>query len=235
MEISGIRESKNRNNVRAVSQHSGGKIQTNAMDYLSLKNLRKYQHYSHRNPPWIKLYREFWTDYTVRSLTPLQRLLFLGLMTLAAELENQIPHDARYLSDRLGLKVAETDISTLLSSTLLSSTLKHTSADNMLAGCTQDASEISKTLSNGRNYRDEAVTILAFLNQKSGKSFRAVPTNLSLIEARLRTGVDLQSCKSLIARKVRDWSTDPKMQAYLRPETLFNKTKFESYLAEVTS
>lgn len=88
-------------------------------------------------------------------------------------------------------------------------------------------------MSNGRDYRGEAKTVLLFLNEKTGKKFREVEANLSMIEARLKSGVELQACKSLIARKVRDWQTDPKMSAYLRPETLFNKTKFETYLAEV--
>lgn len=88
--------------------------------------------------------------------------------------------------------------------------------------------------SNGRNYRDEAKQILAFLNEKSHKGFRENATNLDFIVARLRSGVDLQTCKTLVARKVHDWLADPKMMHYLRPETLFNKTKFETYLAEVT-
>jgi uncharacterized phage protein (TIGR02220 family) len=92
----------------------------------------------------------------------------------------------------------------------------------------------SSPLQNGRDYRDEAKQILAFLNEKTIKHFRPVDANLSLIEARLKSGVDLQTCKSLIARKVRDWTPDPLMHKYLRPETLFGKTKFETYLAEVT-
>lgn len=88
---------------------------------------------------------------------------------------------------------------------------------------------------NGRNYRDESKTILSFLNEKTGKRFREVDANLAFIEARLRSGVEVQDCRTLIARKVRDWGADEKMTRYLRPETLFNKTKFETYLAEVTT
>lgn len=92
----------------------------------------------------------------------------------------------------------------------------------------------AKPMSNGRDYRDESKQILTFLNEKTGKHFREVDASLLIIEARLKSGVDVQACKSLIARKVRDWTPDPKMQGFLRPETLFNKTKFEGYLAEVT-
>lgn len=91
------------------------------------------------------------------------------------------------------------------------------------------------SLVNGRKYREESKIVLAFLNEKSGKKFREVDATLGMIEARLKSGVEIQECKSLIARKVREWTTDPIMSKFIRPETLFNKTKFESYLAEVSS
>lgn len=92
----------------------------------------------------------------------------------------------------------------------------------------------AQPIANGRDYRAEAKTVLAFLNEKTGKQFREVESNLSFIEARLKSDIDVQTCKTLIARKVRDWTPKPEMAPYLRPETLFNKTKFETYLAEVT-
>lgn len=88
---------------------------------------------------------------------------------------------------------------------------------------------------NDRNYREEAKVILAFLNEKTHKKFREVDVNLGFIEARLKSGVDVQTCKTLICRKIHDWAQKPDMQTYLRPETLFNKTKFESYLASLST
>ncbi len=204
------------------------------MEYLSVTNLTKFQHYKHRNPPWIKLYREFWTDYTLRSLSVNARLLFIGLTSLAMELENKIPNDERYLSDRLGFKIVEKDIYNLISSNLILSNLHVQVASNPLAECLQDASIDTNTLINGRDYQSEAREILEFLNLKTGKQYRMGEINLGFIEARLKSGVDVQTCKSLIARKVRDWTPKPEMVGYLRPETLFNKTKFETYLAEVS-
>lgn len=92
----------------------------------------------------------------------------------------------------------------------------------------------TESVTNGRDYRSESKLVLAFLNEKTGKQFREVDSNLHFIEARLKSGIDVQTCKTLIARKVRDWTPKPEMLPYLRPETLFNKTKFETYLAEVT-
>lgn len=82
-------------------------------------------------------------------------------------------------------------------------------------------------------HRDQAKTILIFLNDKAHKSFRPTDANLSLIVARLRSGATEEDCRSLIAKKVREWLPDPKMAMYLRPATLFNATKFEQYLGEM--
>ncbi|MGH7251299.1 MAG: conserved phage C-terminal domain-containing protein [Nitrospiraceae bacterium] len=91
-----------------------------------------------------------------------------------------------------------------------------------------------------RNFKTEAAMVLQFLNEKTGRAFRPkegsgrLSVHMEFIMARLKSGVDVQTCKSLIARKVREWKGDPKTEKWLSPETLFNRTKFEKYLAEVT-
>lgn len=84
------------------------------------------------------------------------------------------------------------------------------------------------------SFTADAKTVLEFLNRKTGRRYRPVPVNLKLIEARLKTGVTVQDCKTLIVRKCRDWQGDPKMEPYLRPQTLFCASKFEQYLAQIT-
>lgn len=81
--------------------------------------------------------------------------------------------------------------------------------------------------------RDQARAVLAFLNEKTGRAYRDTDVNLRLIEARLRDGSTVQDCKSVIAKKWREWGTDPKMTSYVRPATLFNATKFEQYRGEM--
>ena len=82
--------------------------------------------------------------------------------------------------------------------------------------------------------RSTARRLLEFLNEKAGRSFRPVPATMDPIIARLREGATEANCRGVIARKVREWLGDPKMAKFLRPETLFNRTKFESYLGERT-
>lgn len=86
--------------------------------------------------------------------------------------------------------------------------------------------------SNTGKLRQVAEGLLKFLNEKAGRSFRPVPATIDPIVCRLRDGATEQDCRAVIARKVREWRGDERMAKYLRPETLFNRTKFESYLGE---
>ena len=84
----------------------------------------------------------------------------------------------------------------------------------------------------------QAIEVLEFLNATTGRNYRATDstdkptTSLQHIISRLKTGATVQDCKTLIARKHRDWAGNDKMWPYLRPATLFNATKFEQYLGE---
>lgn len=68
---------------------------------------------------------------------------------------------------------------------------------------------------------------IEYLNEKAGTKFKNVDSNLKFIRARL-TNYTLEDIKSVIDKKVEEWK-GTKMQMYIRPETLFNATKFESY------
>lgn len=75
--------------------------------------------------------------------------------------------------------------------------------------------------------------VLEWLNTKAGKSYRPVSANLDLIRARIRDGLEPWQLKAVVSRKVREWGPDPKMSKFLRPETLFGKTKCEQYVGEL--
>ncbi len=120
------------------------------MQYLSVNNLAKYQHYSKRNPPWVKLHREFMTDYTIRTFSVPTRFVFSCLWLIASETENKIPYNLAWLSERIGMKVTESIIQPLLASSLCSvsvsvsvsvSPLSLTDDSNVLAERTQEASK----------------------------------------------------------------------------------------------
>ena len=81
--------------------------------------------------------------------------------------------------------------------------------------------------------RPDALQVLGFLNEKTGRNYEPVPANLELICARLAEGATVEDCRAVIAKKSRDWATDEKMAQYLRPATLFNRTKFAQYKGEL--
>lgn len=81
--------------------------------------------------------------------------------------------------------------------------------------------------------KEQAIEILHFLNEKTGRAYRPVDTNLKFILTRLKSGITAEQCFKVIAKKTRAWKGDPKMDEYLRPATLFNATKFEQYVGEL--
>jgi hypothetical protein len=87
---------------------------------LRVKNWDRYQHYGdRRNPPWVKLYREFLHDYSLRTMPIETRLFFACSFILASETANCIPFDLQYLSERVGFPVTVSVLKPLITSSLL--------------------------------------------------------------------------------------------------------------------
>lgn len=81
--------------------------------------------------------------------------------------------------------------------------------------------------------RKQAEEVIAFLNQKSGRNFRPTPANCEFIESRLKEGYTVEECRQVVAMKVREWR-GTEQDKYLRPATLFNRTKFNQYVGFLT-
>ena len=80
--------------------------------------------------------------------------------------------------------------------------------------------------------------VVEYLNEKAGRDFSPKgSTTMKLINARIKEGYTLEDFKKVIDIKVKDWGKVERgkkdMRKYLRPQTLFNKTKFENYMQEV--
>jgi uncharacterized phage protein (TIGR02220 family) len=80
----------------------------------------------------------------------------------------------------------------------------------------------------------DVIAILDYLNEKTGRRYRAVNANVALIAARLGEST-IDECRAVIDAKVEAWQHDDKMCQYLRPATLFNATKFANYVGELGS
>ncbi|MCB2828920.1 conserved phage C-terminal domain-containing protein [Streptococcus dysgalactiae] len=70
---------------------------------------------------------------------------------------------------------------------------------------------------------------IAYLNQKMNSNYKFVKTNTDLVKARLKDSYTLEDFKAVIDKKCSEWGNSD-MAKYLRPSTLFNASKFESYL-----
>lgn len=74
------------------------------------------------------------------------------------------------------------------------------------------------------------ISIVSYLNEKAGTSFKHTTAKTKTsIKARVAEGFTVDDFKTVIDKKCDEWLGDPKMEKYLRPETLFG-TKFEGYL-----
>ncbi len=80
--------------------------------------------------------------------------------------------------------------------------------------------------------RASAKRILALLNEQAGKNFQESDANLSMIEARLGE-YDEKTLRGVVVDRVDEWKNNEEMREYLRPATLFNKTKCAQYVGEL--
>jgi uncharacterized phage protein (TIGR02220 family) len=80
-------------------------------------------------------------------------------------------------------------------------------------------------------YSPESRVAIHWLNEKSGRKFRETESSLLVIAARMKEpGVDIDGVKKMIERQCLRW-IGTTQEEYLRPETLFSKTKFDGYYA----
>lgn len=93
----------------------------------------------------------------------------------------------------------------------------------------------SKKKKTTKDYSNEVKEVVEYLNLKANRNYRpGTAKTKSLISARLKD-YSVKDLKAVIDFKVGEWLESEKMNKYLRPETLFNETKFENYINELPS
>lgn len=80
---------------------------------------------------------------------------------------------------------------------------------------------------------DVASKVIQHLNEKTGSKFRATKTNAKFIDARIAEGATPADLIAVIDRKCLEWLDNPEMRQYLRPSTLFNAEKFNTYIGQI--
>lgn len=79
--------------------------------------------------------------------------------------------------------------------------------------------------------KEDARLVIDHLNKKTDKHFKYVDNNIDIINARMAEGYSVENIKTMIDIKVSQWK-DTESDKFLRPETLFGKTKFQGYINE---
>lgn len=96
----------------------------------------------------------------------------------------------------------------------------------------QQSMPLADRYASERGYHPEAHKVLKVVCDISGREFREVDVNLSIISSRLKEkGIVVAEVVKMLQRMGKLWrGTD--MQQYLRPATLFRASKFENYYAD---
>lgn len=207
---------------------------------LVIRGWDEYQHYDpkKRTILWIKVYKKLLDDPEWHSLDAQAAKVLVMLWLLASETNGVLP-----TVDKIAfrLRLPKTSIESALSK------LSHwvmQDDSKVLANGYQVAcldKELDKELEKETircSAKADAVRVLEFLNEKTGKSFQPFNTtgkptrSLELIMNRMKEGATEANCRGVIARKAMKWGEDDKMREFLRPSTLFGKEKFEQYLGE---
>jgi uncharacterized phage protein (TIGR02220 family) len=80
----------------------------------------------------------------------------------------------------------------------------------------------------------EISEVVAYLNAATGQNMKDDSIRVRPIAARLKDKVSVEDMKAIIDLKVNEWK-GTRMAKYLRPETLFNPTKFATYVDELAA
>ena len=168
------------------------------MDYLSIKNLDKYQpHYrDNRAILWVRWDIEASRDYRIAKLNPAQRWLFISLICLACKHKNQIPYDLKWLSEetRYDNKHILNDLKMLQTQELLV-----TNCNELLQNDTYIHTDILIHTDN--------IVLSDFFNYyllKTKKAFKLTPSNRALITKRLEEGFTIEQLKLAVDNFIQD-------------------------------
>jgi hypothetical protein len=76
------------------------------MKYLRVKKWDEHQHYTDRDPPWIKVYNRLLDDYEFLALSEAAQSQLMKLWLLASRTDNRIPFDMTFIAAKIGAKSA---------------------------------------------------------------------------------------------------------------------------------
>lgn len=72
-----------------------------ALRFFKVKNFEQFQHYKHRNPPWIKFYNLTLDDYEIARLPDVAKAHLFSIWLLASRHNNRLQYDAQWVAQRI--------------------------------------------------------------------------------------------------------------------------------------
>jgi uncharacterized phage protein (TIGR02220 family) len=218
--------------------------------FFRISKWETYQHYHQPRPKWLKVYttiNDFDTDW--RGLSDAELGQLVRLMAYAALHENTIPHDATLLQEILELdsplhldKFSQLGVITVFPDKA-SCLSREKSRLNSREKSSVPSSEIRVQSSEGRDQNkkkkkkpgrlDDARVVLAYLVEKTGRSFGAssdFPVE-NIEKCLVREKATVEDCKLVIDYKLNQWAgTD--LVLNVNPTTPFRPCNFQKYLDE---
>ena len=199
------------------------------MEYIHVKNIGKFHPgYKDRNLCWAKIYfRMVQGDpdcEMIKNEIDWGRLVKFIILELQAKkpLPNFDPYfasngfDLKKRPMRLTLEALQNFL--VVGTQLLENCVLEKKREDKIESCVTE----------------EIITsVLTYLNKKAGKGFKTFKeSNRKFVRGRLGDKYTEDDMKKVVDIKCNQWlGTDA--AKYLRPETLFNATKFESYINEI--
>ncbi len=201
------------------------------MKSFKVKNFEKYQPKRNgKHAPWIRLYHTWNLDPAVGQLCDSHKAHWIGLICIAHATNNEIPWDSKWIKKR-GCFDSNVNLDKFESLGLIEILCNKGEKDGEQKKPIERKKEKKKKekKEKGKKQNISSIRILNYLNTKARKNFLPTDENLGFINARLETYSEEQLCH-VVDVKVEEWLDDPTMDTYLRPSTLFNKTKCETYV-----
>lgn len=202
---------------------------------IHILNWEKWQARSDKELPWLKLWGRLFKTPWFQFLPDDQKFCTIVLLDLARQFGNKIDEELvfnGYLKGNYGLSISDENLFKLCKVLIDNKFL----SDNCQTEVRLEGDKIREDKIRqegvGQTVSDTDTPIL-YLNEKTGRKFSPKnKANIDLVKARFAEGRTLEDFKVVIDKKAAAWMTDEKMASYLRPETLFSRSHFESYLNE---
>jgi len=193
-------------------------------------NWSRFQHYTKRNPPWIKLHYEILSSADWVALSDTSRVLAIACMLIASRNEGFIPSNKEYIK-RVAYLNKTPDFGPLLKCGFIKP-CGDVQADASMMQADATSESDSDSDSDSDSYRGvsdtkKAQEVLAYWNSEYDRKIETI----SKIKDRIKQGATVEDCKRVINFKTKEWM-GTRLEKFLQPATLFAPTKFEDYLSQ---